>query len=70
VQGFVTPQGKKILLANKSNSERTVALPSDLQHAASLTVDEDTGDEAPRAGKVEGSELKLAPFAVVVLSAQ
>jgi hypothetical protein len=70
VQGFITPQGRKILLVNRTNSEKTVALASDLQNAATLTVDEETGDEAPRAAKAEGSELKLAPFAVTVLSAQ
>ena len=70
IQGFITPQGKKVLLANKSNSERTVMLGPDLRDATSLTVDEETGDEAPRAGSAEGTELKLAPFAVTVLSAK
>jgi Glycosyl hydrolases family 39 len=69
-QGFVTPQGKKVLLANKTNSEQTVQLSADLQNAATLTVDEGTGDEAPRSGKVEGSSITLAPFAVAVLSVQ
>jgi hypothetical protein len=68
VQGFLTPQGKKVLLVNKTNSERTVTLESDLQGASSFTVDEATGDDAPRAGKAEGAEFKLAPFAVTVLS--
>jgi hypothetical protein len=70
VQGFITPQGRKVLLVNKTNSEKTLALASDLQNAATLTVDEETGDEAPRAARAERSELKLAPFAVTVLSAQ
>jgi hypothetical protein len=70
IQGFVTPQGKKVLLVNKTNSEKTVKLSDELRGAASLTVDEDTGDEAPRAGEVAGSELKLAPFAVTVLTAK
>jgi len=69
-QGFVTPQGKKVLLANKTNSERTVQLLGSLQSATSLTVDEATGDDAPRAGKVEGGSITLAPFAVAVLSVQ
>jgi hypothetical protein len=68
VQGFLTPQGKKVLLVNKTNSEKTVILESDLQGASSLTVDEATGDEEPRPGKAEGAEFKLAPFAVTVLS--
>jgi hypothetical protein len=70
IQGFITPQGRKVLLVNKTNSERTVMLSSELQNAASLTVDESTGDDEPRAGKADGAELKLAPFAVTVLSAQ
>jgi len=68
IQGFVTPQGKKVLLVNKANSERTVKLSPELRDATSLTVDEDTGDEAPRAGAASGNELKLAPFAVTVLT--
>jgi hypothetical protein len=68
VQGFLTPQGKKVLLVNKTNSEKTVVLESDLQGADSSTVDEATGDEVPRAGKAEGANFKLAPFAVTVLS--
>jgi hypothetical protein len=70
VQGFITPQGRKVLLVNRTNKEKTVTLSSELQNASSLTVDEATGDEAPRAGKAEGADFKLAPFAVTVLSAQ
>ena len=70
VQAFVTPQGKKVLLVNKTNSDKTVALDQDLQNASTLTVDEETADEAPRAGKAEGANLKLAPFAVTVLNVQ
>jgi hypothetical protein len=68
IQGFLTAQGKKALLVNKTNSERTVKVSSDFENAGSLTVDEATGDEEPRAGKVDGTEIKLAPFAVTVLS--
>lgn len=68
IQGFITPQGKKVLLVNKTNSEKTVTLGSDLQNASSLTVDETTGDDAPRAATAEGNELKLAPFAVSILT--
>ncbi len=70
MQGFVTPQGKKVLLVNKTNTEKTVKVGSDLQSASTLTVDEATGDDEPRAGKVEGGELKMAPFAVTVLRVQ
>ena len=48
VQGFITPEGKKVLLVNKTNSQKIVTLESDLQNASSLTVDEATGDDAPR----------------------
>jgi hypothetical protein len=67
IQGFITPQGKKVLLVNKTNTEKTLQLPAELQTASTLTVDEESGDNPPRAGKVEGAELKLAPFAVSVL---
>jgi hypothetical protein len=67
VQGFITPLGKKVLFVNKTNTEKTVKLQADLANGATLTVDDQTGDEAPRAGKADGAELKLAPFAVAVL---
>lgn len=70
VQGFITPQGKKVLLINRANSNKTVTLDQDLQNASVLTVDEETGDEAPRAGKPQGANLQLAPFAVAVLNVQ
>ncbi|HWC17078.1 MAG TPA: hypothetical protein VG498_08685 [Terriglobales bacterium] len=70
IQGFITPQGRRVLLVNKTNREATVELPSEWQHATSSTVDEDTGDEQPRTANVNGSELKLAPFAVAVLKAE
>jgi hypothetical protein len=70
IQGFITPQGKKVLLVNKTNRDQTVVLGSDFANASSLTVDEASGDEAPRAGNSAGSELKMAPFAVTILSAQ
>src|SRR5215469_4096563 len=37
VQGFITPQGKKVLLVNPTNSEKTVNLGQDLQNASTLT---------------------------------
>lgn len=70
LQGFVTPQGKKVLLVNKTNHESTVELPPEWQHSRVLTVDEDTGDGEPRSQEVSSPELKLAPFAVVVISAK
>jgi hypothetical protein len=70
IQGFVTPQGKKVLLVNKTNSEKAMKVSADFENASSLTVDEATSDEEPRAGKVDGAEIKLAPYAVCVLAAR
>lgn len=70
VQGFVTPQGRKILLVNKSNEEETVAVPADFAHAEFATVDAATGDDAPRTGTLSETKLTLAPFAVTVLKAE
>ena len=70
VQGFVTSEGKRVLLVNKTNREKVVELPTDWQHATSSSVDEQTGDQEPRTGKLNGSELKLGPFAVAVLKAE
>lgn len=68
VQGFITPQGKKVLLVNKTNSDKVVVLDQDLQNASTLTVDDATGDDAPRAGKADGANFRMAPFAVSVLT--
>jgi Glycosyl hydrolases family 39 len=70
MQGFVTPQGRKVLLVNRTNGDKTFKLAADLQNATTLTVDEETGDAAPRQGRVSGDELKMAPFAVTILSLQ
>jgi len=70
MQGFVTPEGKKALLVNKTNREATVELPLAWQHALLSTVDEDTGDQAARIATASGNQLKLAPFAVAVLKVQ
>jgi hypothetical protein len=67
VQGFITAEGRKVLLVNRANSDKSVRLAADLVGAASFTVDEETGDSEPRVEKVKGQELKMAPFAVTVL---
>ena len=66
IQGFITPQGKKVLLVNKTNSEKTFQLPADLQSASTLTVDEESGDNPPRTAKgrrsrIETRSLLLSP---------
>ncbi len=70
IQGFLTPQGKKVLLVNRTNFEKAVKVSSEFEHAQSVTVDEATGDGEPRRAQVLGAELKLAPFAVTVLTVQ
>ena len=67
IQGFVTSQGRKVLLVNKTNSEKTLKLSPDFDNGSYSMVDEATGDDEPRSGALEGSQLKLAPFAVAVL---
>jgi hypothetical protein len=70
VQGFVTPQGRRILLINRANEEKSVTLPPDFSAARFSTVDESTGDEPPHTGNAGSTTLTLAPFAVTMLEAQ
>jgi hypothetical protein len=70
IQGYITPRGRKVLLINKTNTEKTIQLTTEFQGAESFTVDEANGDDEPRAGKLGGTQLKLAPFAVTVLALQ
>jgi hypothetical protein len=69
IQGFITNAGRRVLFVNKTNTEKTVKLQPELADSATWTVDEATGEDAPRAGRAAGRELKLAPFAVTVLQA-
>jgi hypothetical protein len=68
-QGYKTPQGRKILVVNMSDASHVVAAPEGFASASFETVDEATGDDAPRTGKLDGRELTLAPYAVTVLRA-
>lgn len=70
VQGYKTPQGRKILVVNTSDATHTVEAPTGFADASYETVDEATGDDAPRTGKLNGRELTLTPFAVTVLRAK
>ncbi len=69
-QGFVTSQGRRLLLVNESNSTTHLALPADLSNAEFATVDKATGDDPPRTGTLNGPALSLAPFSVTVLKAK
>jgi hypothetical protein len=66
-QAYVTPAGRKVLLANKRNQAVEVSV-ADADKATALTVDEQTGDGAARSVKPEGGKIRLEPFAVTVVS--
>ncbi|MDE3148423.1 MAG: glycosyl hydrolase family 39 [Acidobacteriota bacterium] len=66
-QAFVTPAGRKLLLANKRDRAVEIALP-DAAQASALTVDAETGDGSARSVKPADGMIKLEPFAVTVVS--
>ena len=67
-QGFDTPQGRKALLVNKTNRSQTLTLAAELQNADTATVDEETQEGEPRAGKVSAGNWTMALFAVTVMT--
>ena len=67
VQAFLTPRGRKLLLANERNRPVEVEIP-DADNAAARMVDEQTGDGPARIAKPAGGKITLAPFAVTVVS--
>ncbi len=67
-QAFVTPHGKKLLLVNKRNREQEIALPGAPGGAALSTVDEASGEQPARNSQQTGPTVRLAPFAVTVVS--
>ncbi len=66
-QAFVTPAGRKLLLANKRDRSLEVALP-DADQASVQVVDDLTGDGPARDVKPADGKLELRPFAVAVVS--
>lgn len=67
-QGFLTPMGKKLLVLNQRNRQEEITLPEDMGTAKVSTVDLASG-EGPAIEKTgHGKRLKLAPFAVTVVS--
>jgi hypothetical protein len=66
-QGYLTPRGRKLLLANKRNRAIDVEVAGSAT-AAMLTVDGKTGDSPARRVKPEGGKVHLEPFAVAVVS--
>ncbi len=70
VQASTTRAEKEMLLVNTSNRTITVDLAASFSgaHLAADTVDEASGENAPRHEKLRGATLTLAPFAVAVVS--
>ena len=66
-QAFLTPRGRRLLLANKRNRPVSVELP-DADKAAARTVDGQTGDGPAKTVKPADGKIVLAPFAVTVVS--
>ena len=66
-QAFVTPGGRKLLVANKRNHDVEITLP-DADKASAITVDLETGDGPARSVKPVDGKLKLSPFAVTVVT--
>jgi len=66
-QGFVTPGGRRLLLANKR--DRAIELPiPDSAGASALVVDETTADGPARSVKPVNGKIELGPFAVAVVA--
>ncbi len=66
-QAFITPTGRKLLLANKRDNAIEVPL-TDADKATALTVDLQTGDGPARSVKPADGKITLEPFAVTVVS--
>jgi hypothetical protein len=66
-QAFITPSGRKLLLANKRAWAVDVALEG-ADKATALTVDQQTGDGQARQVKPADGKIRLEPFAVTVVS--
>ena len=66
-QAYMTPRGRKLLIANKRNRPVDIELPG-AETAAARTVDAATGDGPARIVKPANDKLHLEPFAVTVVS--
>lgn len=69
-QASITKAGRAMLLVNTSNHPITVEVAGAGQEGkwTADTVDEATGEQAPRHEALQGSSVTLAPFAVVALT--
>ena len=66
-QGFLTKNGKKLLLINKRNIEVPLQLPAEVKDAWISYVDETTQENPPFKVQLVGDNLTLKPFSVMVL---
>jgi len=66
-QGFVTKNGKKLLLINKVDKEVQLDLPEETKDASISYVDMTTGDNPPAKEQLSGNKIKLNPFSVAVI---
>lgn len=66
-QAFATPNGRRLLLANKRNRSVELSVP-DADQAKVRVVDESTGDGPARELKPTNGSIDLGPFAVAVVS--
>lgn len=67
-QGFITKEGKKILLINKRNEEIQIQLPADAKGAWLNYVDITTQENPPAKIQLIGNTIKLSPFSVAVIN--
>ncbi len=65
-QAFVTPSGRRLLLANKRDRTIEISIP-DAEGANARVVDESTGDGPARTVKPAEGKIELSPFAVAVV---
>ncbi|MEO8415216.1 MAG: glycosyl hydrolase family 39 [Ginsengibacter sp.] len=67
-QGFVTKDGKKLLLINKTDKEVSIDLPAETNEATINYVDITTGDNPPSKEPLHGRTITLNPFAVAAVT--
>jgi hypothetical protein len=66
-QGFVTKDGKKILLINKKNAEVQIRLPDEVRDSRVQFVDVTTMENPPGELQLVGNTIRLKPFSVAVI---
>jgi len=66
-QGFVTKEGKKILLINKKNEEVKLQLNAEAKNATISYVDISTRENPPVNVNLVGNTIQLKPFSVAVV---